>query len=103
MAKKRVKKSSKKTKRTSSAKRSNVRSSRTKSPKRRVTDRKVKLVIKNIIFSFIIFAISLGLYNVSSNEIYSNLFWMIAMISGFVFVAFVIVYLVFLFMKMFRR
>lgn len=89
MAKKRVKKKSS---------RRNV-----VSAKKIATTRKVNLVVKNIILFLILFLVSLGLYSVSSNEILFNLFWMISMISGFVLVAFVIVYLIFFFMRIFRK
>ncbi|MBT96993.1 MAG: hypothetical protein QF567_02285 [Candidatus Pacearchaeota archaeon] len=81
MAKKRVKKSRKV--------RKSVRKSKKSSPKKN----KVGLVLKNLVLSIVLFVLSLFLYNVSSNELLSNLFWILALITGFVSLAFLIAWL----------
>jgi len=56
--------------------------------------RKTNLAVREIILFGVLFIISLLLYNVSTNEVYLNLFWLIALLSGFVVIAFVIAYVV---------
>ena len=67
------------------------------------SNRKVDLVVKNLVVFVILFVISLGLYFVSSNELLLNFFWIVALISGLIFVAFLIAYLALFFMKYFKR
>lgn len=80
-------------------------SSETKSPKRMVvaSQRKFNLVISNLLFFAVLFIIFLGLYYVSSNEFYVNLFGMLSIIAGFVSLALFIVYLVFLVLRYLRK
>tara|TARA_Y100000034_G_scaffold45400_1_gene55826 strand:- start:7797 stop:8051 length:255 start_codon:yes stop_codon:yes gene_type:complete len=80
MAKKKVKKS-RKVKRSSSKK------------------NKIGLVLKNLFLFIILFVLSLVLYNASSNELLSNLFWILALITGFVSLAFLIAWLVFIILR----
>lgn len=101
MAKK-SKKSSKKTR--SSVKRSSHRKS-TKSSKssgKIVTQKKYKLIISNLVLFAVLFVISVILYYSSKayfNEIIQNTFWMSSLITGFLTVTFVIIYLIFFFLK----
>ena len=82
MAKKKVKKSRK------------VRRSANKSKRASYKKNKVRLVLKNLFLFIVLFVLSLVLYNVSSNELLSNLFWILALITRFVSVAFLIAWLV---------
>jgi hypothetical protein len=61
--------------------------------------KKFNLVISNLILFAIIFVVSLGLYYVSSNDFYANMFWMVALLTGFLSVAFLLVYLILLVMR----
>ncbi|MFH1325554.1 MAG: hypothetical protein ABIH49_02165 [archaeon] len=89
--------------RTSSYRRSR-RNSGTRTSKRMVhPERKKNIVIKNMFVFGILFIISLGLYYVTSNELFRNFFKMFALVTGFVFVAFVLVYLILFFLRMMRR
>ena len=66
--------------------------------------RKISLVSKNLITFVILFVVSLVLYSASSsNSIYENLFAILTMIFGFVSLAFLIVFLIFVFMKMLKK
>ena len=65
--------------------------------------KKFHLVLKNLILFAILFILSLVIYNVSNNEIYSDLFFLLSMIFGFVAVAFLIILLVFLFMRVMKK
>lgn len=93
MAKKRGKKISK----TTTSKELKESSSVIASPK------KFNLVVSNLLLFLIIFLVSLGLYSVSSNEFYANLFWMVALITGFLSVALFIVYLIFLVLRYLKK
>ena len=102
MPKKRSKSRSRKTSR---VKRTS-RSSRKKSNKFRRVDskkRKVKIILKNLILFAVLFVISVIFYNVFSDEILVNFFWILALITGFITVAFVIAYLVFFFSKLLKK
>lgn len=81
MAKKKVKKTSKKTKKGKSNK------------------QKINIVIRNLVLFAILTLISFLLYSVSTNELLINFFYLIAMVLGFVAFAFLIILLVFFFMK----
>lgn len=62
--------------------------------------KKFNLIVSNLLLFLIIFVVSLGLMFASANnEFYYNLFWMIALLTGFLSVALFIVYLVFLIMR----
>ena len=63
------------------------------------SQKKFNLIVSNLLLFLIIFVVSLGLYYVSSNEFYSNLFWMIFLLTGFLSVAMFLVYLIFLIMR----
>ncbi|MAG78876.1 hypothetical protein CMI40_00685 [Candidatus Pacearchaeota archaeon] len=65
-------------------------------PKRLASNKtKFNLVMKNLSLFVVLFVLSLVLYNVSSNELLSNLFFILALVTGFVSVAFLIIWLVF--------
>ena len=80
-------------------KRSNVKKAVSTQKRVVASKRKVNLVLKNLVIFAVLFAVSLGLYNVFTNELLTNIFWMLALITGFVAVAFLISYLVLFFMK----
>ena len=65
--------------------------------------RKIRLVLRNLILFAILSALSFGLYNVFNDKILVNFFWMVSLVSGFVAVAFLIVYLILIFMKGFKK
>ncbi len=65
--------------------------------------RKTSLILRNLTMFVILFVLFLGLYYVSSGEFLTDLFWIIALITGFVSVALVISYFIFLFFKLFGR
>ena len=69
----------------------------------RSTSKKINLVFKNLIFFAILFVLSRILYAVSGNQTYENLFLLLSIIFGFVGVAFLIVLLIFLFLKVMKK
>ncbi|MFH1151605.1 MAG: hypothetical protein V1788_00600 [Nanoarchaeota archaeon] len=64
--------------------------------------KKKNIVVKNLAIFVILFVASFLLYNVSTQEIYINLFFILSFIFGFVSIAFLIVYLVFFFRKVMK-
>ena len=104
MPRKRVKR--KKSTRTSTVKRG-VKTLRKKSSKPISivpTRNKFRIIIKNLILFGVLFFLSVILYNFSgTDEILLNFFWFLALITGFVTVAFVITFFVFLFLKFLRK
>ena len=69
----------------------------------RASKRKINLVLKNLILFIILFVLSFVLYSVSEQEMYVNLFGLLSVILGFIGVAFLIVLLVFLFLKAMKK
>lgn len=65
--------------------------------------RKTSLILRNLTIFVILFVLTLGLSYVSSGDILTNIFWITALITGFVSVALVISYFIFLFFKLFGR
>ena len=65
--------------------------------------RKTSLILRNLTIFVILFVLTLGLSYVSSGEFLPNLFWIAALITGFVSVALVISYFIFLFFKLFGK
>lgn len=63
------------------------------------TKRKINLILKNLAVFVILFFLSLVLYQASGEEIYLNLFLLLSIMFGFISIAFVIVFLIFLFLK----
>jgi len=65
--------------------------------------RKFDLVLKNLVLFAILFVVSIGLYNVFTDEILVSFFWMLALITGFIAVAFLISYLILFLLKGFGK
>ena len=93
--KKRGRKASKKTKtiRKKTAKRGLVRS----------TKRKINLVLKNLILFAVLAFVSFCLYTFLNNELFRNLFSLLAMIFGFIGLAFLIVFLALLILRLMKK
>lgn len=67
-------------------------------------EKKIHIVIKNLVLFGILFILSLGLYNLSgADKILSNFFGILALIMGVITLSFVITYLVFFFLKSFKK
>jgi len=71
-----------------------------KSKSVRASKQKIKVVLNNLILFAILSLASFLLYRVSSNELLINLFSLLAIVLGFVAGAFVIILLIFFFMKL---
>ncbi len=86
------------------AKKTSVKKSVGKTKRILVSKRKVSLVLRNLILFVVLSLLSLGLkYGFTGkNETLVNFFLIISLISAFVAVAFLIVYLVLFFMKLFK-
>ena len=93
------------TRKKSSVRRGSFRRSVKPSRSRKVvaSKRKIRLVLVNLALFAILSLISVLLYNVFSDEILLSFFFMSTIILGFITVAFLIVYLVLLFMKWFSK
>lgn len=74
-----------------------------KSRQVRATPRRVKFTLRNLILFIILALISYLLYVVSNNAIYETFFYFLAMILGFIALAFLISLLVFLVLRMMRK
>jgi len=64
---------------------------------------KIKIVLKNLLLFGILFVLSVVIATLSSNELIDQLFWILAILTAFVAVAFLIILLVFLFMKKIKK
>ena len=71
--------------------------------KKFIYPKKVNLVIRNLIWSAVLALISFILYSISGKEMYQNFFWLAAVILLFVAIAFLIVLLILIFMKGFKK
>lgn len=69
----------------------------------RVSPRKYKLAIHNLIGTIIGFVLFLVLYFVSTNPFYSDLFYILSVLSGFLAIAYFIVFLIFILLKSFSK
>ncbi|MCK4647404.1 hypothetical protein KAT24_00560 [Candidatus Pacearchaeota archaeon] len=69
----------------------------------RSTKRKMKLVLKNLILFTILTLASFLLYTFSNNELFRSLFGLLAMILGFVGLAFLIVFLALWILKLMKK
>jgi len=69
----------------------------------RVSERKIMIVIKRLILFLILGVVTFGLYSVSGNELYVNLFAILAILFGFVSLALFIALLVLLVMKVLKK
>ncbi|MEK6926732.1 MAG: hypothetical protein AABW50_05645 [Nanoarchaeota archaeon] len=65
--------------------------------------RGLKIALFNLILFAIIFVISIILYSVISDVVLNEFFLMISFLSGFIAVAFLIVTLIFVFLRMVRK
>jgi hypothetical protein len=65
--------------------------------------KKINLVLRNLVLFVVISLVSFILYLVSTKVMFKNLFSLLAMVFGFVSVAFLIVLLIFLFTKLFKK
>lgn len=64
---------------------------------------KIDMVVKNLIAFFILFAVSFILYKVTSAVFWNDLFFLLMLVFGFVGLAFLIVWLILMFLKASRR
>ena len=71
--------------------------------KRRATGKKMSIVIKNLILFVVLAIISYLLYNVSGSELLRQLFYLAAILMGFIALAFLIVLLVLLFLRLLKK
>lgn len=69
----------------------------------RSSQRKIVIVVKNLVLFAILSLISWLLYSVSNVEMYENLFLLLAYILGFTAVAFLIVLFVLLLLRLIRK
>jgi len=69
----------------------------------RSNKRKIIITLKQLILFAILFAISVLLYNLSNQEMYINLFFILSMLLGFITLAFLIVLLVLVFLKAIKK
>jgi len=67
------------------------------------SSRRINLVLWRLVFFLILFIISLVLNMAISNEMWSKLFGMLALITGFVSVAFLLVLLILWFMRLMKK
>jgi len=74
-----------------------------KKRKVRYSSRKIKLVLRNLFLFVVLFILSLILYSISGTEFYKNLFLLIGVVFGFISLAFLIVLLVFVFLKFLNK
>jgi hypothetical protein len=64
---------------------------------------KVAIVVRNLILFGILFILSVIIASISNNEFIDQLFWILAILTAFVAIAFLIVLLVFFFMRQIRK
>jgi len=64
---------------------------------------KFKIALKNFILFFVLFLVSFVVYQFISNELYLNLFFILSVIFGFISLAFLIVLLVFFFLRKMKK
>lgn len=65
--------------------------------------RRINIVIKNLILFVVLFILSLVIAGVSTTPTVDQLFWILAILTGFISVALLIVLLIFLFMRVMRK
>ncbi len=72
---------------------------------RRVRSRrdKISIVLKNLVLFGILFIVSVAVASVTNNETLDTLFWILAILTAFVAVAFLIILLVFVFMRQIKK
>lgn len=67
------------------------------------TREKKRLVFRNLILFALISIVCYILYTISNTGMFQNLFWLLSMVTGFVALAFLIVWLVFLLLKVMEK
>ncbi len=95
VTKKRVKKTTNKSKK--------VRKKRVEQVRVRSTKRKINLVLKNLVLFAVLTLASFILYSLSNQVLFRSLFGLLAMILGFVGIAFLIVLLALLILKFMKK
>ncbi len=68
---------------------------------REVGEKKVKLVVRYLLGSLIVFLLSLAFFFVAGSPFWQTFFQLLMILSGFVSIAFLLVLLILLFMKFF--
>lgn len=86
-----------------SSRRTSHRNSRSSGKKLIASKRKFGLVLSNLILSVVLALISWVLYGITSNEVLSNFFWMLGLIFGFVGLAFLIIFVILLVLKLMKK
>jgi hypothetical protein len=61
--------------------------------------RKIGVAFKNLVLFLFLFIVSILLKNVSNSQLLINFFWLLSLITGFVALAFLIVWLVFVILR----
>ena len=69
----------------------------------RASGRKIGIVFRRLVFFLILGVVTFGLYSVSGNELYVNLFAILAILFGFVSLALFIALLVLLVLKVLKK
>ena len=64
---------------------------------------KIKITLKNIAIFLILFIVSFALKLVATKEIYINLFALLSMLFGFLVLTFIIIYLIFLILRIMSK
>lgn len=64
---------------------------------------KVHVVLKNLLLFGVLFVLSVLIASFSSNELIDTMFWFLAWLTAFVAVAFLIILLILLFVRQFRK
>ena len=64
---------------------------------------KIKVVFNNLLLFALIFGLSVFFYNFVADLFFKNVFLLLAILSGFVGLAFVIVLLIFLFLRLLKK
>ncbi len=67
------------------------------------TPGKIHLVVKNLLLFAVLFVVSIIIASVSGNEIIDQLFYILAILTAFVAVAFLIILLTFWFMRAMKK
>ncbi len=100
MVKKKVKKSSRKI---SAANKKVIRSAIRSSSRAKSIKKKFNLVLVNLLVFIILFVASALLYSVSKNDFATSVFYLLSILFGSISVAFLIVLLVFVFIRMSKK
>lgn len=68
-----------------------------------IKEKKLNIALKNLLFFAVLYVVFTAISLVASNELFGNLFSLLAMISGYVALAFLIVTLIFVFLKLMKK